>query len=329
MKINAEGGELILKDEFDNVVIIPKDRRNDVLELLKSNQSINHIVDKLPLMEQYADDGSLIPPDKKVKIQGVDGKVKEYDTASPEYKDLYRKGVITRYDKPTDTYTGSQLPEISISASKPNYMKYGEEYETNSPKSNKVAEYLKSPLAVSLGNTPEKYPKRLDYEYEVEKNKYVSGKVKDEKYRQAYLLNKIDPKALPSFSDKEKELVRKYNPEALRQDDYRANRMQKSVDEVYPTVNDKAQALTSFMSLAFPATKFGKLAGLANVGLETAKSDRDVKEIVLGLLPYGKTTVKGAKTFFHYADKAYDVTDLLPDSVKEEMEKRQLIADKQ
>jgi len=331
MKINAEGGELVLQDELGNTVIIPKDKRTEVLDLIDKKQSIQHVLEKLPLMEQYAEDGSIIPPDKKVKIQGADGRVTEYSTNSPEYRDLYKKGVITRYDKANDTYVGQSLPEVSIGTSKPNYMKYQEEYEINTPKSDKVAKYLKSPLAVSLGNTPERYPKRLDFEYEQEKNKYTAGKIKDEAYKKTMLLNKLETSgnlSAPSFTSKEKEYLKKYNPEALRKDDYLATRQQTSVDKLYPTVNDKAQAFTSFLSLALPATKLGQLAGITNVGLEVAKPDRNAAEAILGLLPYGKTSVKGAKTFFHYADKAFDVTDLLPEDVKKEIQKQQQIADK-
>ena len=60
--IEAEGSELVLRDENDNIAIIPKRLRKVVLNHIKSNrqESIKAIIKKLPTMKNYAGDGSVI-----------------------------------------------------------------------------------------------------------------------------------------------------------------------------------------------------------------------------------------------------------------------------
>ena len=67
--IEVEGWELALKNSHGDIVIIPKDKRTEVLELLEEDcyDCIDGIVDKLPVMSDYAEDGSLIPSWESVK----------------------------------------------------------------------------------------------------------------------------------------------------------------------------------------------------------------------------------------------------------------------
>ena len=60
VNIEAEGGELILKNKAGDYVIIPKDRRSEVQALIKSkcNSCIDAIVNTLPSMSNYAPDGT-------------------------------------------------------------------------------------------------------------------------------------------------------------------------------------------------------------------------------------------------------------------------------
>lgn len=63
MNIEAEGGELILKNKAGDHVIIPKKYRKEVQDMIDEgcNDCIDALVDTLPAMKDYAEDGSLIP----------------------------------------------------------------------------------------------------------------------------------------------------------------------------------------------------------------------------------------------------------------------------
>lgn len=67
INIEAEGSELILKNKAGDYVIIPKKYRREVQDMLKDgcHGCIDSLVETLPVMEDYAQDGSLIPNDKK------------------------------------------------------------------------------------------------------------------------------------------------------------------------------------------------------------------------------------------------------------------------
>lgn len=67
INIEAEGNELILKNKAGDYVIIPKKYRLEVQDMIKENchSCIDKLVETLPVMENYAEDGSLLPDDKK------------------------------------------------------------------------------------------------------------------------------------------------------------------------------------------------------------------------------------------------------------------------
>jgi len=69
INIEAEGNELILKNKAGDYVIIPKKYRLEVQDMIKENchGCIDKLVETLPVMEDYALDGSIIPSWDKVK----------------------------------------------------------------------------------------------------------------------------------------------------------------------------------------------------------------------------------------------------------------------
>lgn len=134
-------------------------------------------------------------PSNTVKIT-KDNITKDYDVRSKEYKDLYDSGHLVSYDAKTNTYHATPLPEVTITAEAPQWLKYKREYEETNPKSNHVNQNL-TPFAKSLGNTETNYPKRLDDEYD--NNLYSS------------YLDKLHNDFSFEFSDKEQELVDKYS----------------------------------------------------------------------------------------------------------------------
>ncbi len=62
INIEAEGGELIIRNSNSDYVIIPKKYRLEVQDMIKENchGCIDKIVETLPVMEDYAKDGRTI-----------------------------------------------------------------------------------------------------------------------------------------------------------------------------------------------------------------------------------------------------------------------------
>ena len=197
IKVEAEHNELILENSHGDKVIIPANKRNWVKQKLSEgcHNCIDSLVETLPVASQYAGDGSVYPPNKKVKVN-QDNQIKEYDISSQEYKDLYNSGKLMSYDKNTDTYIATPLKEVTVTAEAPQWLKYKREYEKNNPKKDYINQYL-TPFAKSLGNTETNYPKRLDDEYD--NNLYSS------------YIDKLYNDFSFEFSDKEQELVDKYS----------------------------------------------------------------------------------------------------------------------
>lgn len=175
--IEVEGGEIAIRNSHGDLAIIPKDKRDWVKQKLSEgcHGCIDSLVETLPVASQYAQDGTVYPNGTKVKVN-QDNQIKEYDISSPEYKDLYNSGKLMSYDKTSDTYTATPLKEVTISAQKPDWIKYREDYEKDNPKSTYVNQYL-TPFARSLGNTETNYPKRLDEEYETKVNEYTAQQI--------------------------------------------------------------------------------------------------------------------------------------------------------
>ena len=69
INIEAEGNELVLKNKADDYVIIPKKYRLEVQDMIKDgcHECIDVLVETLPVMEDYEEDGSLLPDWNKVK----------------------------------------------------------------------------------------------------------------------------------------------------------------------------------------------------------------------------------------------------------------------
>jgi peptidoglycan hydrolase-like protein with peptidoglycan-binding domain len=80
--VEAEGGELILSNKTGDHVIIPKNKRDEVKNLLKEKcfSCIDKIVNTLPIMEDYADDGTIIPNNEDKKLMDTPKPVAQDNT---------------------------------------------------------------------------------------------------------------------------------------------------------------------------------------------------------------------------------------------------------
>lgn len=119
-KIEAQGGEIVIRNSFDDVAIIPRNLVKKYQAYMKAgcDECIDELVASLPAMSQYAADGTVIPQGKKVKVTLPDGEQAEYSTESVEYKNLYNSGKLANVvkDKVTgeDTYVMPSLKEVEI-----------------------------------------------------------------------------------------------------------------------------------------------------------------------------------------------------------------------
>jgi len=119
-KIEAQGGEIITRNSYGDVAIIPKNLVKKYQAYMKAacDECIDELVASLPAMSQYAADGTVIPQGKKVKVTLPDGEQAEYSTDSVEYKNLYNSGKLANVvkDKVTgeDTYVMPALKEVEI-----------------------------------------------------------------------------------------------------------------------------------------------------------------------------------------------------------------------
>jgi hypothetical protein len=119
-KIEAQGGEIVIRNSYDDVAIIPRNLVKKYQAYMKAgcDECIDELVASLPAMSQYAADGTVIPQGKKVKVTLPDGEQAEYSTDSVEYKNLYNSGKLANVvkDKATgeDVYIMPSLKEIEI-----------------------------------------------------------------------------------------------------------------------------------------------------------------------------------------------------------------------
>jgi len=76
INVEAEHNELILENSNGDKVIIPANKRNWVKQKLSEgcHNCIDSLVETLPVASQYAQDGSVYPPNKKVQVYNGDVK---------------------------------------------------------------------------------------------------------------------------------------------------------------------------------------------------------------------------------------------------------------
>lgn len=67
INIEAEGGELIIKNDKGDIAIIPQHKRNDVISMIQEEkyEDINDIVNSLPKTEDYSLNNKVSIEDEK------------------------------------------------------------------------------------------------------------------------------------------------------------------------------------------------------------------------------------------------------------------------
>lgn len=121
--IEVEGGEIAIRNSHGDLAIIPKDKRDWVKQKLSEgcHSCIDKLVETLPVMEDYAEDGSLYSeylttesPTKKHPLDpNPDGNLPSYFKGSKE--------------------NPIELDEVTVTAEAPEWLKYRKEYVKNNP----------------------------------------------------------------------------------------------------------------------------------------------------------------------------------------------------
>ena len=132
INIEAEGGELILRNKAGDHVIIPKNMRSTVKRMIDDDchGCIDNYVNSLPIMKDYAEDGTVVP----INELNPDPLEKPFSTHLPQQKeelvlaraDMKPKSVIVNKEKPNHFSTSvpkeltksNILPEATVTAKK-------------------------------------------------------------------------------------------------------------------------------------------------------------------------------------------------------------------
>lgn len=141
-------------------------------------------------------------PDKIVKIKQKNGSIKKLSTSSDEYKKLYSNGKIANYDEKNDVYVAPDIEEVVVKGKLSDVGKYKQQYEKEFPKEKYVQSYLDN--YKWAGQSQQNYPKNLDDEYEIQKDKYVGQQIQKAKPQG----NKSREEWLNSLKPEEERLVK-------------------------------------------------------------------------------------------------------------------------
>jgi len=99
--VNVEGEEIAIKNSHGDLAIIPKDKKDWVKQKLSEgcHGCVDSLVETLPVMEDYAQDGSLFPNGEEVEV--YNGKDPKYDV-----KSIARRNGTTQlsYEKEPSTH---------------------------------------------------------------------------------------------------------------------------------------------------------------------------------------------------------------------------------
>lgn len=121
--IEVEGGEIAIRNSHGDLAIIPKDKRDWVKQKLSEgcHSCIDKLVETLPVMEDYAQDGSLyseyLTPDLPTKKHPLDPNP---DGNLPSYFKGSKENPV-------------ELNEVTVTEKAPQWLKYRNEYVKNNP----------------------------------------------------------------------------------------------------------------------------------------------------------------------------------------------------
>lgn len=230
------------------------------------------------------------------------------------------------------TYRGENLPEITVEAESPEWIKIANEYEKNNPKNKYIEEHPKRYMGLKYSN------KQIEKNYEDQKMKYVAEELANRRINQTISENikneiNLEKPAFPKFSDYERQIIKKHadlqtQRNAFTEDFYALNQ-EGLFDKTYPTPMDKAKALAAFAAIG-PGKVLSSIGNIAGAGLDVYSGNygdaalgvavEPLKAIRAGQVylnaprPINKQALNAAEMF----SKFYNIKNLLPQ--KQEIE---------
>ena len=145
INVEAEHNELILENSNGDKVIIPANKRNWVKQKLSEgcHGCIDSLVETLPVVNNYAQDGTVFPNEKQpIVLITPSGRKVETDTDSDFYRAHYNSKLISKQNEDKswnltdEIYQGKPLPEIVVTSKiQPNtFADYNNQFNKNNPK---------------------------------------------------------------------------------------------------------------------------------------------------------------------------------------------------
>jgi len=237
---------------------------------------------------KYADGGLL---GGKVKIQNVDGSIKEVDTESDEYKQLYNSGkLVSQGDN--NTVTAPDLKEVDITAQAPEFLKL------------KRAEQDKMPVDKYIDENLPKFARQMGVNKDNLQGEDLQGynNLIDKNTASSILLNhpqgnKSRVEYLNSLSPQSQELVQNNNPQFNPTSIDQTKRGLQSLTEGNPAEylnnisNNKDFTIKEKQEMLARNPLLAKVADIFKVG-----SALDIPgKAIQGLLPGNQTVLDGLK----------------------------------
>lgn len=145
INVEAEHNELILENSNGDKVIIPANKRNWVKQKLSEgcHGCIDSLVETLPVVNNYAQDGTVFPNEKQpIVLITPSGRKVETDTDSDFYRAHYNSKLISKQNEDKswnltdEIYQGKPLPEVVVTSKiQPNtFADYNNQFNKNNPK---------------------------------------------------------------------------------------------------------------------------------------------------------------------------------------------------
>jgi hypothetical protein len=207
-QIEAEGGEILLKNSHGDIVIIPKKDKNKIESLVNDGcgECIDSYVNTLPIMKNYAKDGSVIPKGSKIKYQDSKGNTSYIDINSPEYEEMYSNGQIATYDERSDTFIVPELAPTIFEAEPSELLKLRRKIQEEYTKDKFIDESLPK-FSRSIGVSADNLAEGTLKQYEDNINNKIALKLLENKPKKGNT-QENNVEWYNSFSEGEKEIIR-------------------------------------------------------------------------------------------------------------------------
>lgn len=262
-KIEAEGGELVLRNSAGDIIIVPKKYRQEVQDMVKEGcfGCIDNLASTLPVMDEYAEDGTLIPewpPYKKRIIPPF--------PPQQTYQDVVNPQLISETPQPAATIVGKKdpnAPNIHILVESPTRKwNEGESFMADQ------SEYHNWLAKKMLGKTEEQYLNENGWGQDIEEYHNEMENIKNyNEYRKSKGLPEVPEEYIDQYFMQSANRIKNNLPNVNIIQTYKEP---EKLDSVFQSVrpNDK---------IVIMGHSGGHLLGLANVAI-ARQINRNIKD---------------------------------------------------